>query len=184
MEDNQIVELYWARSEDAILHTQKKYGAYCTSIAGHILQNGEDVCECVNDTYLAAWNAMPPQKPAVLSAFLGKLTRRIAIDRWRALSAQKRGGNAVTIALEELGECIPCGSNPEKEVETKELAGAISCFLRTLPYIQRKIFLMRYFEMASMMQIQEELQISGAKAKSMLHRMRRKLKDYLLEEGY
>jgi RNA polymerase sigma-70 factor (ECF subfamily) len=184
MEDERIVALYWERSEDAIRQTQSKYDNYCMGIAGRILSNHEDARECVNDTYLAAWDAIPPQRPAVLSTFLGKLTRRISIDRWRALTADKRGGSAVTVALEELEACIPGGTDPVKEVEAKELARAISGFLRTLPYIQRKVFLMRYFEMADMTQIQEEFQISNSKAKSMLHRTRKKLKTYLQEEGY
>ena len=184
MEDERIVALYWERAEEAIRQTQSKYDNYCMGIAGRILSNHEDARECVNDTYLAAWDAIPPQRPAVLSTFLGKLTRRISIDRWRALTADKRGGSAVTVALEELEMCIPGGTDPVKEVEAKELARAISGFLRTLPYIQRKVFLMRYFEMADLTQIQEEFQISNSKAKSMLHRTRRKLKTYLQEEGY
>ena len=184
MEDERIVALYWERSEDAIRQTQSKYDNYCMGIAGRILSNHEDARECVNDTYLAAWDAIPPQRPAVLSTFLGKLTRRISVDRWRALTADKRGGSAVTVALEELEACIPGGTDPVKEVEAKELARAISGFLRTLPYIQRKVFLMRYFEMADLTQIQEEFQISSSKAKSMLHRTRKKLKTYLQEEGY
>ena len=184
MEDERIVALYWKRSEEAIRQTQSKYDNYCMGIAGRILQNREDARECVNDTYLAAWDAIPPQRPAVLSTFLGKLTRRISIDRWRALTADKRGGSAVTVALEELEMCIPGGTDPVKEVEAKELAEAISGFLRTLPYIQRKVFLMRYFEMADLTQIQEKFQISNSKAKSMLHRSRKKLKAYLQEEGY
>ena len=184
MEDERIVALYWERSEDAIRQTQSKYDNYCMGIAGRILSNHEDARECVNDTYLAVWDAIPPQRPAGLSTFLGKLTRRISIDRWRALTADKRGGSAVTVALEELEACIPGGTDPVKEVEAKELARAISGFLRTLPYIQRKVFLMRYFEMADLTQIQEEFQISNSKAKSMLHRTRKKLKTYLQEEGY
>ena len=184
MEDERIVALYWERSEEAIRQTQSKYDNYCMGIAGRILSNHEDARECVNDTYLAAWDAIPPQRPAVLSTFLGKLTRRISIDRWRALTADKRGGSAVTVALEELEACIPGGTDPVKEVEAKELARAISGFLRTLPYIQRKVFLMRYFEMADLTRIQEEFLISNSKAKSMLHRTRKKLKTYLQEEGY
>ena len=184
MEDSRIVALYWDRQDEAVVRTQEKYGNYCTQIAVRILGDPEDARECVNDTYLAAWNAIPPQRPAILSTFLGKLTRRISIDRWRALTADKRGGSAVTVALEELGDCIPGGSDPEMEVEAQDLAGAISAFLRTLPYIQRNVFLMRYFELADLTQIQERFQISNSKAKSMLHRTRKKLKAYLQEEGY
>lgn len=184
MDDERIVQLYWERSEIAVQQTQQKYDAYCMGIAGRILPSREDARECVNDTYLAAWNTIPPHRPSNLSTFLGKLTRRICIDRWRGMTAEKRGGSAVTVALEELQGCIPGGSDPVKEVEAKELARAISTFLRTLPYIQRKAFLMRYFDMADMDQIQKELQISGSKAKSILHRVRKKMRDYLREEGY
>lgn len=106
MEDRQIVDLYWAREEAAIHETAVKYGSYCHSIAYAILQNQQDADESVNDTYLDAWNAMPPNRPSVLVTFLGKITRRIAIDRWRIRSAKKRGGNAITFALEELDECV------------------------------------------------------------------------------
>lgn len=184
MEDQQIVQLYWERSELALQQTQQKYDAYCMGIAARILPSREDARECVNDTYLAAWNTIPPHRPGNLSTFLGKLTRRICIDRWRGLTAEKRGGSTVTVALEELQGCIPDGTDPAKEVEAKELARAISAFLRTLPYIQRKAFLMRYFDMADLAQIQEELQISGSKLKSMLHRTRKKLREYLQKEGY
>lgn len=184
MEDSKIVDLYWQRSAAAIDETQRKYDSYCFAISRNILPTQEDARECVNDTYLAAWNAIPPNRPAVLSTFLGKLTRRISIDRWRALSAEKRGGNSVTVALEELEQCIPGGSDPVKEVEAKELAEAINRFLDTLPYMERKVFLMRYFDMADLKQIEQRFKMSSSKAKSMLHRTRKKLRAYLQEEGY
>ena len=102
MEDDQIVALYWTRSEEAILQTQKKYDSYCMGISGRILSNREDARECVNDTYLAAWNAIPPQRPAILSTFLGKLTRRISIDRWRAQTADKRGALMINLAFHNI----------------------------------------------------------------------------------
>lgn len=131
MEDSRIVDLYWARSEQAIYETQLKYDHYCFSIANNILPFREDAEESVNDTYMAAWNIMPPNRPSILSTFLGKLTRRISIDRWRNLSADKRGGGTVPIALDELAECIPGGSDPVAEVEAKELAKAVGRFLDT-----------------------------------------------------
>lgn len=184
MEDSKIVELYWARSESAILETQRKYANYCFRIASNILPIREDAQECVNDTYLAAWNAIPPSRPSVLSTFLGKLTRRISLDRWRNLRAQKRGGGTVMVALEELTDCIPGGSDPAAEVEARELASAISNFLDVLPYMERNVFLMRYFDLAGLKDIESRFRISSSKAKSMLHRTRKKLRAYLQKEGY
>lgn len=184
MEDNRIVELYWQRSESAIYETQCKYGHYCFSIASNILPTREDAEESVNDTYMAAWNAMPPNRPNVLSTFLGKLTRRISIDRWRNLTADKRGGSTVTVALDELTECIPSHSNPVTEVEARELAAAINRFLDALPYTERKVFLMRYFDLARLGDIEAAFKMSNGKVKSMLHRTRGKLREYLKKEGY
>ena len=184
MDDHKIVALYWQRSEDAIHETHAKYGHYCFSIARNILPIREDAEESVNDTYMAAWNAMPPHRPAILSTFLGKLTRRISIDRWRKSSAEKRGGSSVPLALEELSQCIPGGSDPSAEVEAKELATAISCFLKTLPVTERKVFLMRYFELSKLRDIEGKCGMSSAKVKSMLHRTRSKLRIYLQKEGF
>ena len=184
MEDRKIVELYWQRSETAIYETQRKYEHYCFSIANNILPFREDAEESVNDTYMAAWNAIPPSRPSILSTFLGKLTRRISIDRWRHLRADKRGGSTVTIALEELSECIPCGSDPVADVEAKELAAAINRFLDTLPYTERSVFLMRYFDLARLRDIETRFKMSNSKVKSMLHRIRGKLRLALQGEGY
>ena len=184
MEDSKIVELYWKRSETAIYETQRRYEHYCFSIASNILPFREDAEESVNDTYMAAWNAMPPSRPSILSTFLGKLTRRISIDRWRNLSADKRGGSTVMVALDELAECIPSGSDPVAEVEAKALAAAINHFLDTLPYTNRKVFLMRYFDLAKIQDIASEFNMSSSKVKSMLHRTRSKLRLALQEEGY
>lgn len=184
MEDNRIVELYWQRAESAIYETQCKYGRYCFSIASNILPTREDAEESVNDTYMAAWNAMPPNRPNVLSTFLGKLTRRISIDRWRNLTADKRGGGTVTVALDELSECIPSRLNPVAEVEARELATAINRFLDTLPHRERKVFLMRYFDLAKLTDIEATFEMSSSKVKSMLHRTRGKLRAHLKKEGY
>lgn len=184
MEDSRIVELYWARSERAIYETQRKYDRYCFSIASNILPFREDAEESVNDTYLAAWNIMPPNRPSILSTFLGKLTRRISIDRWRNLNADKRGGGTVPLALDELAECIPGGSDPVAEVEAKELAEAVGRFLDTVPYTERKVFLMRYFDLAKIQDIAGKFDMSTSKVKSMLHRTRVKLRIALQKEGY
>ena len=184
MEDSGIVALYWERSEQAIYETKRKYAQYCFKIASNILPSREDAEESVSDTYMTAWNIIPPNRPGILSTFLGKLTRRISIDRWRNLNADKRGGGMVPIALDELAECIPSGADPAAEVEAKELAEAVGRFLDTLPYIERKVFLTRYFELAKIQDIANQFNMSTSKVKSMLYRTRKKLRDALQEEGY
>ncbi|MBQ8238319.1 MAG: sigma-70 family RNA polymerase sigma factor [Oscillospiraceae bacterium] len=184
MDDAKIIELYWQRCEAAISETQIKYGKFLFSIANRILPFREDAQECVNDTYLDAWNAMPPTRPNILSAFLGKLTRRISIDRWRCLNAEKRGGSHVTLALEELAGCIPGESDPAAEVEAKELAQAINRFLDDLPRTEQQVFVLRYFHLACIQEIAAKFSMSSPKVKSMLHRTRKKLRMYLAKEGY
>ena len=141
MDDELIVQLYWDRSENAISETDRKYGAYCNSIAYGILQSKEDAEESVNDTYMDAWNSMPPHRPSILSTFLGKITRRISIDRWRTMNRIKRGKGEITLALEELEQCIAGGQSPQREIEKRELAEAINRFLDLLPAEQRRVFL-------------------------------------------
>ena len=122
MDDKNIVQLYWERSEQAIVETDSKYGAYCYSIAYNALANNEDAEESVSDTYMAAWNKLPPHRPSILATFLGKITRRISIDRWRNLNRAKRGGGEVTLALEELEQCVAGSHDVEKEIEKTENA--------------------------------------------------------------
>ena len=184
MDDKQIIDLYWQRSESAITQTQTKYGNFLLSIANRILSDQEDARECVNDTYWGVWNAIPPTRPRVLSAFLGKMTRRISIDRWRHLSAERRGGGTVPMALEELAGCIPGGVDPAAEVEAKELAKAIDRFLTTLPQMEQQVFVLRYFHLAGIPEIARRYRITESKVKSMLHRTRLKLRAHLAKEGY
>ena len=183
MEDSQIVELYWAREERAISTTAIKYGKYCHTIAYNILYNNEDAEESVNDTYMAAWKKMPPHRPGILSAFLGKLTRRISLNRWRNRNTQKRGGGEMPLALEELSECIPSRESVEGYVEGKELARTINSFLGSLPEMERDVFVSRYWFLASIKEISEKFGFSESKIKSMLMRTRGKLKRQLEEEG-
>ena len=183
MDDRSIVALFWDRSETAIAETDKKYGPYCYSIAHNILTNREDAQECVSDTWLAAWKAMPPKKPAILSTFLGKITRRLSIDRWRTRTAYKRGGGELPLALEELGECADT-ETPEATVQRRELALRFNQFLSTLPETERSVFLCRYWYLDSIGQIAEVFGFSQSKVTSMLHRTRKKLKDVLEKEGY
>ena len=180
--DEAIIDEYFARDEQAITSTSSKYGAYCGSIAYNILENREDAEECVNDTYLSAWNSIPPRKPNVFSAFLGKITRHISIDRWRRQSAQKRGGGQMVLALEELGECVSQDS-VEKELERKALAGCLRTFLASLPETERNVFLCRYWYLDSIQTIAQFTGFSQSKVRAMLHRMRIKLRSQLEKEG-
>lgn len=183
MDDQAIVQLYWNRSEAAIAETDRKYGHYCFSIAHNILNNTEDSQECVSDTYLAAWRAMPPKKPAILSTFLGKITRRLSIDRWRTRTAYKRGGGELPLALEELGDCAG-GETPEAALQRRELALRFNDFLSTLPETERSVFLCRYWYLDSVGKISETFGFSQSKVSTMLHRTRKKLRSVLKKEGY
>ena len=183
MDDTQIVELYWARKETAIEETAAKYGSYCRSIAGNILQNQDDAEECVNDTWLGAWNSMPPHRPSVLSTFLGKLTRRISIDKWRHVNAKKRGDGQLPLILSELEDCISDGKSIEEETERKLLAEVIAAFVKSLPETEQKVFLCRYWYMDSVGSIATRFRFSESKIKSMLSRTREKLRVRLEKEG-
>ena len=183
MEDNQIVELYWARSERAITETASKYGTYCYAIANNILQNAEDAEECVNDTYIGAWNAMPPHCPSILRTFLGKLTRRISLKKQRDQTRDKRGGGEVALAFDELEECVPANAAVEEDVIAAELPQILNRFVAGLPEPERQVFLCRYWFFDSLEQICGEFHFSGSKVKSMLHRTRAKLRAFLRQEG-
>ena len=183
MEDKEIIDLYFDRSETAISQTAVKYGNYCYHIAYNILSDREDSEESVNDTYLAAWNNMPPRRPNVLSAFLGKLTRYISLDRWKARTAYKRGGGEVALSLEELEECLPGGENPEKAFAKKEVLRCINGFLEALPETERKVFVRRYWYLDSTQAIAQRFGFSQSKVTAMLHRIRGKLRKRLEKEG-
>ena len=183
MDDTQIVELYWARKESAIEETEAKYGSYCYSIAQNILHNEDDAKESVNDTWLDAWNSMPPHCPSVLSTFLGKLTRRISIDKWRRQNAKKRGDGQLPLVLSELEDCISDGKSIEEETERKLLAEVIATFVKSLPETEQKVFLCRYWYMDSVSSIAARFRFSESKVKSMLYRSREKLRVRLEKEG-
>lgn len=183
MEDHQIVALYWQRDERAIDETRTKYSSYCRSIAQNILNSTEDAQECENDTYLAAWNAMPPHRPDILYTFLGKLTRRISLDRWKANTAQKRGGSNVALSLEELEDCISNTHTPEEMTEHKAISYAISVFLHQLPRRERQVFVRRYWYLDSIGDIAEHFSFTESKVKMMLLRTRQKLRIHLEKEG-
>lgn len=183
MEDERIIELYWDRDQTAISETEAKYGKYCLKIAFNILSLREDAEECVSDTWLSAWNSMPPKRPSKLMAFLGRITRNGALDRFRTLSRQKRGGGAAALALDELSECVPASKTVEKELEDREIASIISQWLRSLSEEKRKVFLRRYWYFDSVEQISNIFGFSQSKTTSMLHRLREELRKTLEKEG-
>ena len=184
MEDAKIVELYWQRSERAIELSEEKYGKYCYSIAYNILSSHEDSEESVNDTWLGAWNSMPPHKPNILSVFLGKITRRISIDKWRKRSAAKRGFGTVDIAYDELADCISDSGGIESELERKRLSELITGFVARLSPDKRRVFVLRYFYIESIEEIAGKVGFSCGKVKSMLFRCRESLRELLKKEGF
>ncbi len=180
MDDCKIVDLYWARNEEAITESDKKYGRMLSSLSYSLLSSREDAEECVNDTYLDAWGAMPDARPDYLGAFLSKITRRISIDRFRQKHREKRGG--IDNLLSELDECIPSGQTPFEEYENRRLGDALNDFLYSQDREKRVIFILRYFYSKSVQEIAERLDISVPKVKTTLFRMRKELHDRL-EEG-
>lgn len=183
MEDGKIIDLYWARREEAITETDRKYGNYCRSISLHILRNEEDCEECVNDTWMRAWDTMPPKRPDYLSAFLAKIVRNLSISRYRLNHAQKRGSGETELLLMELEECLPSGKSVEEEIEGRETAAAINRFLAKLDAESRRIFVRRYFYADAIKEISESMEISESKVKSQLFRQRGRLKKHLEKEG-
>ena len=183
MDDQKLIELYWQRSENAIAETAKKYGNYCYRVAYNILANNEDSEEYVNDTYFKVWEDIPPTRPNRFSAFIGKIVRHLAINRYTYLTAEKRGGSQVPLALEELSDCIPDQHTPEKAIEDKELTLVINKLLNCLPKDARKIFLQRYWGLSSIKDISLMYDISESKVKMSLMRTRSKFKHYLEKEG-
>ena len=184
MEDTEIVNLYWQRNESAIDETKTKYSHYLTKIAYNILENIEDSEESVNDTYLKAWNSMPPHRPGKLAAYLGKITRQLSIDIYRKRKSQKRAGSEYTVSLSELEDCVSHRNTPEQEIETEQMAKAISAYLRTLSEEGRNVFVCRYFFCDSIQAIAASSQSSQSKIKSMLYRIRIGLKEHLEKEGF
>jgi len=183
LEDQAIIALFWARKEQALEETDRKYGSYCWTIANNILRNREDTEECVNDTWLKAWSAMPPARPTILSSFLGRITRNLSLDRYKAGRAGKRGGGNVPVALEELADCVPGLDSVEQTVAEAELSRTVDRFLRTLPERDCCLFLRRYWYLDSMSDIARRYQMAEGTVKSNLYRTRQKLRGYLEQEG-
>ena len=181
MEDRDIIALYFARAESAIAETAEKYGGYCRAIASRILKSPEDTEECLSDTWLSAWNAIPPQVPNCLRLFLGRITRNLALDRYAYRRAEKRSGDFDAV-LEELSECV--GGSAEAEFDAVLLGEAISRYLASCKQVQRQVFLRRYWYGDSIAEIEKAFSITEAKVKSMLHRARQGLRAFLREEGF
>ena len=180
MEDKQIIDLYFARDEQAITETNQKYGAYCQTIAYRILQSLPDAEECVSDTCLRAWNTIPPQRPTRLAAFLGAITRRLALDRYEQRTAQKRGGAQTALLLDELQECIPNGENVAEDILLKDL---LNRFLSSLPAVTRRTFVLRYWYAYSLQEIGRMQGMRKDAVATSLYRTREKLKEFLEKEG-
>lgn len=184
MEDSNIIKLYWDRDEIAITETSKKYGTYCQSIARNIIGNSEDAKECVNDTYLGAWNSIPPHRPIMLSTFLGKITRNLSFNRYKKNTAGKRGGNQIELVLDELEDMVSNSSSPEDEWHRKELLDAINAFLSSLSADKRKIFVYRYWYAERISDISKCFGVSENNVSVTLNRLRHKLHIYLVERGF
>lgn len=184
MEDSRIIELYWQKNADAISETSSKYGAYCYTIADNILHSIEDSEECVNDTWLHAWNAMPPQKPDVLRMFLAKITRSLSVNRFNARSAEKRGGGEINLVLDELADCLAGETNVEAEYEVKELEQCIRRFVKELPEQDGNVFVRRYFFTEPVAAIAKRYGLTESNVTVILSRTRKKLRLKLAKEGY
>ena len=182
MEDSDIIELYWRREERAITETDAKYGAFCHALAMNLLGVREDAEECVNDTYHAAWKAMPPERPHRLRAWLGKVVRNISVSLWQHNHAKKRCSGA-DVLLSELEDCVPAPHGMEKHLEDREIAALISAFLRELPGERRTVFLRRYWYGQDIGEIAADLRCGQGKVKSSLFRTRKALRAYLEQEG-
>ena len=184
MEDSQIVALFFSRSEKAISAAAEKYEKYCRSIAFGILNDDVESEECVNDVLLKAWESIPPKKPSNLSGYLAKLTRNHVINSVRCRNAVKRGSGQITLALEELEECIPDKCDVELQMEQSALTGLLNEFLASLPVDTRRIFMRRYWYLSPVKEIASDFGISESKVKMQLLRARKKLKTKLEREGF
>lgn len=179
LEDRSIIDLYNARDEQAIAETARKYGRYCTAVSMNILNSYPDAEECVNDTYLHTWNAIPPQNPPCLRNFLGKIVRNLSITRHRALHSQKRDSD-LTVALSELESCLSVPA----ETEGSELCDLLNGFLEGLEPRERQIFVGRYWYAHPVTRLAEAYGLTPNAVSKQLSRTRDRLRAYLAERGY
>ena len=183
MRDEEIISLYFERNEQAIKATMDTYSGYCRKIAWNILENEADVEEVLSDTWLRTWNTIPPQRPQHLRLFLGKITRNLALNRYRYYMREKRGCGQIPLVLDELQECVPAANSTEEMIEEKLLVELLNRFLHELPLEKRMMFLRRYWYMSSIQEIANDYEISEGKVKMTLLRIRNKLKQILEKEG-
>ena len=184
MDDQAIIRLFRNRDEKALAAVEEKYRSYCYTIALRVLGNPEDAEECVNDMLLDAWRSIPPAGPESLSAFLGKITRRIAIDRLRSRTSLKRGGDEADLTLEEFAEDLPWDGDPANEVEKKELQAAVRRFVNMLSPLDRSLFVLRYWSLEPVAEVAEKLALSESNTAVKLHRLRKRLQKVLEQEGW
>lgn len=182
--DIELIRLFQDKAERAITESERRYGAYCRKIAMNVLEDPEDAQECVNDVWLKAWNGIPTEAPPNLQAYFGKLTRELAIDRWRRDHSEKRGGGEFSLCLDELSECIPTKNDVETTVAQKELTQTLRRFVATLDETPRRVFVCRYWYFDTVPEIAARFGFTRSKVTSMLHRTRKQLKTYLKECGY
>lgn len=184
MDDNEIIELFFARDEGAIQAVQERYGAYCAAVAQNILDDRGAAEECVNDTWLRCWQSIPPQRPQSLKSFAGRIARNLALSARRESTAQKRGGGQVQLALEELGEVVSGGETPEGALDRAALLAALDGFLALLPERHRCLFLRRYWYLDSVEALAGRFSMSRTQVTTTLHRLRGKLRVHLQQEGF
>jgi len=184
MEDLQIIQLFFDRSEKAIEELSSKFGKYCNTIAYNILSDFSDSEECVNDTWLKVWNSIPPQKPECLKAFVGKITRNAALDCLDRKNSIKRGSGQIGLALDELDEVVGKNSDPSENLQAEELTKALNAFLEKLPSEKRRLFMRRYWYFDSVKDMARDFSMSEAKVKTTLFRIRQQLKEELQKEGF
>ena len=183
MDDQEIIARFFARDEEGLTAARARYEPYCAAVARSLLNDPRDQEECLSDTWLRAWNAIPPQRPRSLGAFLAKITRNLAINRLRDGNAQRRGGGQVPLALEELGECVSLEGSPEGELDRQAAEEALNRFLDGLPPLQREVFIRRYWYLDSIEDIARRAGWSKSRVTTTLHRLRVRLRAHLIQEG-
>lgn len=184
MDDRDIIQLYWDRNDQAIGETSEKYGRYCKSIAKNILGNEQDAEECVNDTYLSAWNAMPTHWPEQLVTFLGKITRNLSFNKYKFNHAQKRGCGEIVLVLDELADCVSGVDNVQQEIDRKELVKALNAFVADLSEVKRNLFVRRYWYADPIAEIARAHGMRQGNVAKILERLRKQLRMYLTERGF
>lgn len=184
MDDNKIIDMFFARDERAISEISTRYGVYCGRIARNILQNEQDVEQALNDTYFKVWRSIPPERPEILPAFLARITRNTALSIYRRAHADKRGGGEVPLVLDELGDLASDNSSVESVAERHAVLEEIASFLKKQPKRTRMIFIMRYCELNSVSAVAAHFGISEGSVSVTLNRTRKKLRSHLKKEGY